>query len=131
MSHALSSWSGILVGCLDSLFVVCSDPWRSIVKVGWEDGLGTVDHEERHVTGGPAGSCPQAPEHRRELGDPVYAELVQPVEDSRLEALQEHAVCALDLSVRPGVRDGRPVDPDVLFITESNEFPAGELRALV
>ena len=40
---------GILVGCLGSLFVVCSDSWRSIVKVGWEDGLETVHHEERRV----------------------------------------------------------------------------------
>ena len=38
---------------------------------------------------------------------------------------------ARDLPVRPGVRDSRPIDPDVLFIVESNEFPAGELRAIV
>ena len=78
---------GILEGCLGSLFVVRPDPWRSIVKVVWEDDLRTVDHEERHVAGGSAGSCPQAPEHRRELDDLACAELVQPVEDSRLEAL--------------------------------------------
>ena len=29
------------------------------------------------------------------------------------------------------MRDGYPIDPDVLFIVESNEFPAGELRAIV
>ena len=29
------------------------------------------------------------------------------------------------------MRDGCPIDPDVLFIAESNEFPAGELRAIV
>ena len=49
---------GVFVGCLGSLFVVCSDPWRSIVEVGWEDGLGTVDHEERRVASGPARSRP-------------------------------------------------------------------------
>ena len=37
----------------------------------------------------------------------------------------------LDLPVRSGVRDGGPIDPDVLFITESNEFLAGELCAVV
>ena len=37
----------------------------------------------------------------------------------------------LDLPVRLGVRDGRPIDSDVLFIVESNEFPTGELRAVV
>ena len=31
---------GILEGNLGSLFVICPDPWRSIVEVGWEDGLG-------------------------------------------------------------------------------------------
>ena len=49
---------GVLMGCLGSLFVVCSDPWHSIVEVGWQDGLGTVDHEERRVAGGSARSCP-------------------------------------------------------------------------
>ena len=29
------------------------------------------------------------------------------------------------------MRDSRPIDPDVLFIVESNEFPIGELRAIV
>ena len=37
----------------------------------------------------------------------------------------------LDLPVRSGVRDGGPIDPDVLFIAESNELPAGELCAIV
>ena len=37
----------------------------------------------------------------------------------------------LDLPIRSGVRDGRPIDPDELFIAESNEFPTGELRAVV
>ena len=67
----------------------------------------------------------------RELSEPARAELVQPVENSRFEALKEHAVCALDLPVRPGMCDGCPVDSDVLFIIESNEFPTGELRAIV
>ena len=49
---------GILEGCLGSLFIVCPNPWHSIVEVGWEDGLGTIDHEERCVAGGSAGSCP-------------------------------------------------------------------------
>ena len=50
--------NGVLVGCLDSLFVVCPDPWRSIVEVGWEDGLKTVDHEERRVASGSTRGCP-------------------------------------------------------------------------
>ena len=29
------------------------------------------------------------------------------------------------------MRDSHPINPDVLFIAESNEFPAGELRAIV
>ena len=29
------------------------------------------------------------------------------------------------------MRDGLPTDPNVLFIAESNEFPTGELRAVV
>ena len=119
------------MGCLGSLFIVCSDPWRSIVEVRQEDGLGTIDHEERHVASSSAGSCSQAPKYYRELSNPACTELVQSVEDPRLEALYERAVCALDLPIRPRVRDGRPIDLDVLFITESNEFPVGELREVV
>ena len=37
----------------------------------------------------------------------------------------------LNLPVCSGVRNGGPIDPDVLFIVELNEFPAGELRAVV
>ena len=75
------------MGCLGSLFVVCSDSWCSIVEVGWEDGLGTIDHEEGHVSDGSTGSCPKAPEHRGELGDPACAKFVQLIEDPRLVAL--------------------------------------------
>ena len=78
---------GVFVGCVGSLFFVLSDSWCSIVEVHREDDLGTIDHEERRVAGGPAGSCPQALEHRRELSDPVCTELVQLVEDPGLEAL--------------------------------------------
>ena len=78
---------GVLVRCLSSLFVICSDSWCSVVEVRREDGLGTVDHEERCVAGGPTGSCPQTLEHHRELGDLACAKFVQPVEDPRLEAL--------------------------------------------
>ena len=54
---------GILVGCLGSLFVICPNPWCSIVEVGWEDGLGTIDHEEGRVASGSTGGCTQAPEY--------------------------------------------------------------------
>ena len=37
---------GILEGCLSSLFIVRPNPWCSIVEVGWEDSLRTIDHEE-------------------------------------------------------------------------------------
>ena len=37
----------------------------------------------------------------------------------------------LDLPVRSGVHDGGPIDPDVLFIVESNEFLSGELCVVV
>ena len=119
------------MGCLGPLFIVPSDSWCSIVKVRWENDLGPVDHEEGCVASGSARSCPQAPEYGWKLSEPARAEFVQLVENSRLKALQEHAICALNLPVCPGVCDGCPIDPDVLFIAESNEFPTGELRAVV
>ena len=78
---------GIHMGCLGSLFIVCPNPWRSIVEVGWENGLGTVDHEEWHVADGLTGGHPQALEHHRKLSNPSSTKLVQSIEDPRLEAL--------------------------------------------
>ena len=78
---------GVLEGHLGSVFIVRPNPRRSIIKVGQEDSLGTVDHEEWHVAGGPARGRPQALEHHRKLRDPSFAKLVQPVEDPRLEAV--------------------------------------------
>ena len=78
---------GVLVGCLGPLFVICSDSWCSIVKVHWENGLGTVDHEEGCAASGSARSCPQAPEYGRKLSEPARAEFVQLVENIRLKAL--------------------------------------------
>ena len=37
----------------------------------------------------------------------------------------------LDLPVRLGVRDGGPIDVDVVFIAKLEEFPASELCAVV
>ena len=78
---------GILEGRLSSLFIIRPDPWRSIVEVDREDGLGTIDHEEGSVAGGSTGGHPQALEYHGKLGDPPCTELVQSVEDPRLEAL--------------------------------------------
>ena len=78
---------GILEGRLSSLFIICSDPWHSIVEVGWEDSLRTVDHEDWRVASGLARGCPQSLEHHGKLRVPSSAKLVQPVEDPRLEDL--------------------------------------------
>ena len=83
---ALINWSVLRhEGCLGSLFIVRPDPRCSIINVSREDSLGTVDHEEWCIAGGPAGGHPQASEHRRKLCNASFAKLVQPVEDPRLE----------------------------------------------
>ena len=58
-----------------------------MVKVGWEDSLGTIDHEEWRVADGLTRGRPQALKHRRKFHDPSSTKLVQLVEDPRLEAL--------------------------------------------
>ena len=83
------------------------------------------------VAGGSTRGCPQALEYQRKLGDLAHVEFVQLVEDPRLEALKDHAACALDLPVHPGMRDGGPIDLDVVFIVESKELLSDELRAVV
>ena len=71
---------GILEGYLGSLFVVHPNPRCSIVEVGREDSLGTVDHEEWCVADGLTRGCPQAPEHRGKFRDPSSTKLAQSVE---------------------------------------------------
>ena len=78
---------GILEGRLGSLFIVRPDLRRSIIEVGREDSLGTIDHDEWCVASGLARGRPQALEHHGKLRDPSSTKLVQPVEDPRLEAL--------------------------------------------
>ena len=67
---------GILEGRLGSLLVVRPDPRRSIVEVNREDRFGTVDHEERRVSGHPAGGRPHALEYRGKFRSPSFAEFV-------------------------------------------------------
>jgi hypothetical protein len=57
--------------------------------------------------------------------------LVELVEDSRLDALQNHAVRALNLPVRARVHHNGQVNTDVIVITEPKEFLPYELRAVV
>jgi hypothetical protein len=100
------------------LVVVRSDPWRSIFQVSREDDLGSIDHEERHEACCSARGRPQTLEDRREFHNPSTAKFVQPVEDPWLEALQDHAVDALDLPVRPGVCHGCLIHADIVIIAE-------------
>ena len=47
------------------------------------------------------------------------------------QRMLNHVVWALDLPVRSGMRDGGPIDLDVVFIIESKELLSSELRAIV
>ena len=58
-------------------------------------------------------------------------ELVQSVEDPRLEALYDHAVCTFDLPIHSRVRYRGPINVDVIFTVELEELLPGELRAVV
>jgi hypothetical protein len=48
----------------------------------------------------------------------LAAKFVQPVEDSWLEALQDHAVGMLNLPVHPGVCHDCSIHTDMVIITE-------------
>jgi hypothetical protein len=52
----------------------------------------------------------------------LLAILVQPIENMRLETLQNHVVGVLDLLVHAGVSHGCPIDMDVVLIAELEEF---------
>jgi hypothetical protein len=52
-------------------------------------------------------------------------------EDSRLQALQDHVVGPLDLSIGSWVSDGGPIHTDVAIIAELDELFSTELGAFV
>jgi hypothetical protein len=61
----------------------------------------------------------------------LLAILVQPIENLRLETLQNHVVGVLDLLVHAGVSHGCPIDMDVVLIAELEEFLPYELCPIV
>jgi hypothetical protein len=69
--------------------------------------------------------------YQGEFLDPFLAELLQPVVDSRFESLQNNVIGTLDLAVGSRVSYCRPVDMDVMPVTEVQELFPGELRAIV
>jgi hypothetical protein len=99
------------------LVIVRPNPWRPILQVGGKDGLGSIDHEEGCEVCRLAQGHYQTLEDHKEICDPSAAKLVQPVEDPRFEALQDHVVGALDLPVRLGVHHGCPIHADMVIIT--------------
>jgi hypothetical protein len=74
---------------------------------------------------------PQTPKDHKEFCDPSAAKFVHPVEDPWLEELQDHAIGALDLPVRPRVCHGCPIHADMVIIVEIKKLFASELCAVV
>jgi hypothetical protein len=101
---------GILKERLGLLLLIHHDPRCSIVKVGWEDHLRAIDHEEGRVACRPAGGCSQTPKHCAELHNPSPAKFVVLVEYFGLDALQNHVVRTLNLLVRARVHHSGLVD---------------------
>ena len=56
--HFIGLIHGIFEGRFGYLLIVCPNPWRPILEVSQEDGLGAIDHEEGSVAGGLARRCP-------------------------------------------------------------------------
>jgi hypothetical protein len=73
----------------------------------------------------------EVPENWRELGNPPPGELLQSIEDPRLESLQNHAVCAFDLPVHAWVHHGGLVDADVVIVAKFEKFLPCELRTVI
>ena len=78
---------GVLASSAVALLVVSLQPWGAVLQVSGEDGLGSIDQEERREPRGLARGVPQAPDDRREFGQPFLAEFLQPVVYPWLEAL--------------------------------------------
>jgi hypothetical protein len=57
--------------------------------------------------------------------DPLLTEFVQPVEDPRLDPLQDHTIRALNVPIHAGLCHGGPVNADVVVIAEPEEFLSG------
>jgi hypothetical protein len=68
----------------------------------------------------------------QKASQPIASKLVELVEDPRLDPLQDHAICVLNLPAHAGVCHGSPVDADVVLVTEREEiFPVNYVLLLV
>ena len=54
----------VFASSLVLLLFVCLEPWRPVLQVSGEDGLGAIDEEERGNARGSAWGRPQAPNNR-------------------------------------------------------------------
>ena len=57
--------------------------------------------------------------------------LVESVEDSWLESLEDHAIGLFDLTISTWMSDRGPVNPDAVFVTEVQELLPGEVSSMV
>jgi hypothetical protein len=74
---------------------------------------------------------PQTPNDSRELLEPLLSKLIQPVEDPRIQTLEDHAIGMLFLPIGLWMGHYCPIQTYVVSVGEVQEFSQGELRAIV
>ena len=62
------------MGSAVALLIVGLQPRGTVLQVSEEDGLSSIDQEEWCEPRGSARSVPQAPDDRRELGEPFFCQ---------------------------------------------------------
>ena len=70
-------------------------------------------------------------ENHWELCNPSLGILIESVEDSWLESLEDHAIGSLDLTVSTWMSDQGLVDHDAVSIIEVQELLPGEVSSVV
>jgi hypothetical protein len=82
------------------LVVVRSDPWCFVFQVSGEDGLGSIDHEERREACCSAQGHPQILDDRGEFRDPSAAKFVR----LKILGLRPYKIMPLAHSTCPFIR---------------------------
>ena len=100
-------------------------------QVTWKDRLCSINKEERGSPCRSIRSCAEAPQHRRQFGDPCAGGMSNFSQESRLQPLKNKSIRPLCLPVCLGVRHRCKIHSDTLACAKTFEPVRVKVCAIV